>query len=147
MRRLVCRWLLILLISNLWSAATASAAVTSQSYDWKNVAIKGGGFVSGLVFHPTARDVFYARTDVGGAFRWQAATSTWLPLNDDLGRDDSQLTGVVSLALDPSDPNRLYLACGQYLPSWAQNGAILRSSDRGLTWSRSGLVKFLYSGR
>jgi photosystem II stability/assembly factor-like uncharacterized protein len=112
---------------------------TTQAYGWKNVVIKGGGFVSGLVYHPTARDVLYARTDVGGAFRWQASSNSWLPLTDALGKDDSQLTGIISVALDPRDPDRVYLACGQYLPSWAQHGAILRSSDRGTTWSRTNL--------
>ena len=124
----------------LFAGVARPAAVTTQTYDWKNVVIKGGGFVSGLIYHPTTPDVLYARTDVGGAFRWQPATGAWLPLNDDLGRENSQLTGVVSLALDPQDANRVYLACGQYLPSWAQNGAILRSGDRGVTWSRTNLA-------
>ena len=130
------------LLSFLFTALVACFApvfVTAQTYEWKNVVIKGGGFVSGLVYHPTQPNVFYARTDVGGAFRWQAATGSWLPLTDHLGKDDSQLTGIVSFALDPQDANQLYLACGQYLPSWGQNAAILRSSDRGATWSRTNL--------
>ena len=110
-----------------------------QNYTWKNVVIRGGGYVSGVLFHPAERHLIYARTDVGGAFRWENASGSWRPLNDDLGYSDSQLTGVVSFAVDPNDPARLYLASGQYLQSWARNAAILRSADRGATWSRTEL--------
>jgi hypothetical protein len=103
------------------------------------VQIHGGGFVSGVLFHPGERDLVYTRTDVGGAFRWNGDAGRWIPLNDDLGMNDSQLTGVVSFAVDPNDVNRLYLACGQYPPSWARDGAILRSRDRGATWNRTEL--------
>src|SRR5438552_4365541 len=33
-------------------------------YKWKSVQIVGAGFVDGIVFHPTAKDVRYARTDI-----------------------------------------------------------------------------------
>src|SRR6185369_10582995 len=39
---------------------------------------------------------------------------------------------------DPVNPNNLYLAAGTYTNEWTtQNGAILRSSDRGATWQRT----------
>lgn len=107
--------------------------------DWRNVAIGGGGFVSGIVFHPSTPDLAYVRTDVGGVYRWNPSGASWIPVNDDLGKSNSQWMGVLSIALDPHDSNQLYLACGQYLASWAQNAAILRSSDRGATWSRTTL--------
>lgn len=137
MRCLPARWLLPVLLFGAvaWAPARAADTVRSQASAWRNVVVKGGGFVSGLAFHPTERDVFYARTDVGGAFRWLAESRSWRPLNDALGRDESQLTGVVSIGLDAQDPNRVHLACGQYLPWWARNGAILSSTDRGATWS------------
>ena len=34
----------------------------AQPYTWKSVQIVGGGFVDGIVFHPTAKGVRYART-------------------------------------------------------------------------------------
>lgn len=43
--------------------------------------------------------------------------------------------GVESIALDPSDPNRLYMACGTYTNSPGPN-AILISGDRGATFKR-----------
>src|SRR5688500_127349 len=47
----------------------------AQSYVWKSVAIKGGGFVSGIITHPNAPGVIYCRTDIGGAYRWNAPSN------------------------------------------------------------------------
>jgi len=104
---------------------------------WRNVQIVGGGFVPGIVFHPKERDLVYARTDIGGAYRLEPVTGRWIPLLDWVGFEDWNLTGVESLATDPSDPNRLYIAAGTYTNDWAPtNGAILRSGDRGQTFER-----------
>jgi photosystem II stability/assembly factor-like uncharacterized protein len=107
--------------------------VKSVAYNWKNVAVLGGGFVSGIVFSPVEKDLVYARTDVGGAYRWNPADKSWIALNDDLGRE-SNFAGVESVAADPVDANKVYLAVGTYTTSWVGNGAILRSNDRGNTW-------------
>jgi hypothetical protein len=107
-------------------------------YLWKNVVIKGGGFVSGIVGSPVLPGLVFARTDVGGAYRYDPANRRWMPLLDWVGHDDSNLTGVESIALDPVDPNRVYLAAGQYLT--AGNGAILSSTDMGQTWTRNNLA-------
>ncbi|WP_372014858.1 WD40/YVTN/BNR-like repeat-containing protein [Pseudoxanthomonas sp. 10H] len=117
----------------------AGAAAGATPYRWQNVAIGGGGFVTGLSFHPAERGLAYARTDVGGAYRWDAPARRWIPLTDWIGHDDANLTGIESLALDPSDPQRVYLAAGTYTHERAGNGAILRSSDRGATFQRSDL--------
>lgn len=111
----------------------------SEPYDWKPVQIVGGGFVTGFVFHPTVPGLYYARTDIGGAYRWSPQEKTWQPLLDWVSLDDVNLMGVDGLAVDPSDPNRLYLACGTYTSPTNPNGAVLRSKDRGLTFERTDL--------
>ena len=118
-------------------------SVPQEHYSWKNVQIVGGGFVDGIVFHPTASGIRYARTDIGGAYRWDDATHRWQPILDWLSYKDRNLMGVESIAVDPSDPNRVYLACGTYTNAETPNGAILRSSDRGRTFQRTNVpVKF-----
>lgn len=116
--------------------ADARAADAAAPYVWKQVPIGGGGFVSGLVFHPTERGLLYARTDIGGAYRWDAAAKRWVALTDWIGPDDANLMGIESVAVDPSDPERVYLAAGTYTHERAGNAAILRSSDRGRSFAR-----------
>jgi photosystem II stability/assembly factor-like uncharacterized protein len=121
-------------------SSLAAPPASSRPYLWRNVEIGGGGFVSGIVFHPTQRELIYARTDVGGSFRWDPNHQAWTPLNDALGSDSASLLGVVSLAVDPGNPNLVYLACGQYTQPWEKkSAAILWSTDRGVTWSQTAL--------
>ena len=117
----------------------------AQPYTWKSVQIVGGGFVDGIVFHPTAKGVRYARTDMGSVYRWNEQTKRWDPLLDWVSYEDLNLMGVESIALDPKDPNRLYLACGTYTNARTPDGAILRSKDRGKTFERTN-VPFKFGG-
>jgi xyloglucan-specific exo-beta-1,4-glucanase len=113
-------------------------AFAQASYTWRNVQINGGGFVDGIVFNQTEANLVYVRTDIGGAYRLDNATNRWTPLLDSISWDDWNLTGVVSIATDSVNPNNVYIAAGTYTNEWTtQNGAILRSSDRGATWQRT----------
>ncbi len=113
----------------------APAAAQAQTYTWKNVAIGGGGYIPGIVFNTKQPGLVYARTDIGGAYRWDPAAARWIPLQDWLAPADWNLTGVDALATDPVDPDRLYLVAGTYTNEWtSQNGAVLRSTDRGATF-------------
>jgi xyloglucan-specific exo-beta-1,4-glucanase len=130
-------------------AALAAAALTAGSlpgvsraqttqYTWRNVAVVGGGFVPGIIFNQTEPNLVYARTDIGGAYRLDPATNRWVPLTDSISWDDWNLTGIVSIATDPVNTSNVYLAAGTYTNEWtSQNGAILRSSDKGATWQRT----------
>jgi hypothetical protein len=114
-------------------------AADIEPYAWHSVQIGGGGYVSGLVFHPREKGLYYARTDVGGAYRWDDTAKQWIPLTDWLGAEDANLTGIESLALDPNDTSRVYLAAGTYTSDRAGNAAILRSGDRGKSFQRADL--------
>lgn len=129
--------------------ATASYAQgkkpASVPYTWKSVQMVGGGFVDGIVFHPTEKGLRYARTDMGGAYRWNDQSKRWEPLLDWVPYEDLNLMGVESIAVDPSDANRVYLACGTYTNPRTPDGAILRSADRGKTFQRTN-VPFKFGG-
>jgi len=106
-------------------------------YTWKNVQLVGGGFVTGIIFHPKEKDLCYCRTDMGGAYLRNPETMRWEPLLDWIPYEDLNLMGVESIALDPSDPDRVYMACGTYTNPRTPDGAILRSDDRGKTFKRT----------
>lgn len=112
----------------------AWAADGAPVYDWRSLTYGAGGFIDGFVFHPREKGLLYARTDIGGAYRFDPAARRWLPLLDHLGKDDGDLMGVLSIAVDPADANRVYAACGLYTGQWARKAALLASSDRGATW-------------
>jgi hypothetical protein len=119
--------------------------LASAPYVWKNVQIVGGGFVDGIIFYPTKKSLRYARTDIGGAYRWNDAARRWEPLLDWVSYPDRNLMGVESIAVDPSDPDLVYLACGTYTDPATPNGVILRSHDRGKTFQRAE-VPFKFGG-
>ncbi|MGW3405052.1 xyloglucanase, partial [Streptomyces zhihengii] len=123
------------------SARSASqAAAADPSYTWKNVRIDGGGFVPGIVFNRTEKNLAYARTDIGGAYRWDESGKQWKPLLDWVDWDRWGWTGVASIASDPVQPAKVYAAVGTYTNDWdPTNGAILRSSDRGASWQATQL--------
>ena len=116
------------------------AGAATPAYSWGNVEIVGGGFVPGIVYNQSEKGLVYARTDIGGAYRLNQTTKRWVPLLDSVGWDDWGHNGVLSLATDPVNPNNVYIAAGMYTNSWdPNNGAILRSSDRGATWKKTAL--------
>ncbi len=121
------------------ATATTTQSTATGPYQWRNAEIVGGGFVSGLIFNPTRQGLVYARTDMGGAYRWNPSTGRWIPLTDWVAPDDWTLLGIESIATDPVDPNRVYLASGTYTNDWSGNGAILRSTDQGASFQRTNL--------
>ena len=128
----------------------AALTLTAQSpkpepYTWKSVQIVGGGFVDGVIFHPNAPNIRYARTDMGSAYRWDQPSKRWQPMLDWMPYKDLNLMGVESIAVDPADPKRVYLACGTYTNPRTPDGAILRSDDYGHTFERSD-VPFKFGG-
>jgi len=141
--RIDARWLRVGIMAAVAAVALHSQKPPSVAYTWKSVQMVGGGFVDGIVFHPTAKGVRYARTDIGGAYRWNDTAKRWEPILDWVPYENLNWMGVESIALDPADPNRVYLACGTYTNPRTPDGAILRSNDRGKTFQYTNVpIKF-----
>jgi photosystem II stability/assembly factor-like uncharacterized protein len=114
---------------------SSNVQATSLQYNWRNVKIVGGGYVVATIFNPSEKDLIYAKTDMGGVYRWDPPSNSWIPLTDWVSFDDWNLLGCESIATDPINTNRLYVAAGSYTNSWtSMNGAILRSFNKGKTW-------------
>ena len=118
-------------------AVNTAADNTPQSVDtgweWGNVQIVGGGFVPNIIYNPTKEGLAYCRTDIGGAYRLDPETKRWKCITDFIGGDEWNLMGIESVATDPSEPDRVYLAAGTYTNA---DGAILLSEDCGETWEK-----------
>ena len=120
---------------------------TVDSYEWSPVPIGGGGFVTGIVGATSdGSSVLYARTDVGGAHRWDATTGTWEQMIVAGSLVDGELTegdySVASIAVSASDPDVVAVAVGDdYNPEPGQDpettGRVLWSDDGGATWRSS----------
>jgi hypothetical protein len=101
---------------------------------WTSLKIGGGGYVPGLVYHPTTPDLLYARTDVGGAYRWNPKKSSWLAITDGMGPNEGGYHGAESIALDPNDDSLVYMSTGMYNSADGQ-GRLYISSNRGKSWT------------
>ena len=104
----------------------------AENYEWSSVPYGGGGYITGLVIHPSQPDLIYARTDVGGAYRW--SDGEWISLTGDLTVEN--FFGIAGIAVDPQNPNIVYMAAGK---NWWSECDVLKSYDRGATWERCNL--------
>ena len=109
---------------------------TTSEYHWTNVSIGGGGYVTGVYLHPLQQDLVYIRTDVGGFYRWNSVDKRWIPLTDHFGLQESNYYGGEALALDPKNPNIVYIAAGKHSANWAGLGTIFKSTNQGQTWTK-----------
>ncbi|MBE6050810.1 MAG: xyloglucanase [Clostridium sp.] len=124
------------------STGPDSAKDTYKSnYTWNKVNTgAGGGFIPAIIFNKGEKDLIYTRTDMGGAYRWDPETSTWIGLSDWVAYDDWNQLGCESLAADPIETNRVYVLSGTYTNDWtSDNGCILRSTDKGDHWEKTDL--------
>src|SRR5579862_7854731 len=103
-----CVGLWVALCGIAWVAALPAARAQSdapfrdESYRWRNVQIVGGGFITGIQFHPREPGLVYVRTDIGGSYRWDSQRSRWIPLNDFTSPENWNQLGVESIGLDPT---------------------------------------------
>lgn len=107
-----------------------------EAYQYEALSIPGGGFVTGFCFHPHTPHVCYARTDIGGVYRFLFEEKRWIPLFDWVDAARNGLMQVSALALDPDRPGRLFALCGNesYRHRRAGQSAFLVSEDFGETF-------------
>ena len=121
---------------------SGSTSNTPQSnFEFSQVAMGGGGFVSG-VFATKEEGLYYARTDVGGAYRYDKELQKWVCLSYDISEDDRGLLGIDGLAFAENEPNKLYLIAGT---EYFSNGktCLLISDDYGKTFTRTDLTDMI----
>jgi photosystem II stability/assembly factor-like uncharacterized protein len=108
----------------------------------------GVGRINCIAFHPSDTSIMYIGTPGGSIWKTTNHGISWLPLGDDL-----PVPSVSDIAIDPNNPETLYLATGDFdwagvamtpLYNFGGNGTlfgvgILKSTDGGLSWESTGL--------
>ena len=84
-------------------------------YEYRNAPVPGGGFVTGFCFHPRERNILYARTDIGGVYRYDFSRRTWKSLMDHVKAIEKWES--YSLSAPIGTTRLLYIARGD----WEQN--------------------------
>mgnify|MGYP001160635345 FL=1 len=107
-----------------------------QSMKWRMIGPFRGGRTVGAVGIPSQPNVFFIGVNNGGVWKTTDAGRTWQPIFDD------QPTGSIGdIAVAPSNPNVIYVGCGEGLqrPDLATGDGMYRSRDGGKTWTHLGL--------
>lgn len=90
-----------------------SCKVTGNiKYKYKNAPIPGGGYVTGLIYHRKQSGILYARTDIGGTYRFDREDKRWHSLIDHVTGENLAETYPIALALDDKHPEWLYIISG-----------------------------------
>ena len=110
-------------------------------YSYGTLAIGGGGFVSGII---SCENTKIARTDVGGAYKWNASNCSWKPLTNFISEDDKGLYSIDAAAIDPQNENNIYLLAGAQYFSSAKT-AILYSNDGGESFNVTNVSHLIYT--
>ena len=118
-----------------------NSGTAQAQFTFSQVAMGGGGFVSG-VFSTSEQGLYYARTDVGGAYRYNKDTQKWESMSYDISEEDRGLLGIDGLAFGEKDPNKVYMLAGT---EYFSNGktCLLYSDDYGKTWNRTELTDMI----
>ena len=116
---------------------TAATADASNAMTWGTLRIGGGGFVSGIV---TGKQVMYARTDVGGAYKYDYDKEEWVQLLGFINDADRGLLSVDAMAIDPTDDNTVYFLCGcAYFSN--EKTVVFKTTDGGKTFREFDISK------
>lgn len=112
-----------------------TATVTNSPRTFYPLKLGGGGFITGYDMHTDG--TFVCRTDVYGAYIWNASTLKWEQLVTDARMPDSDVhvdfyAGVFEIAIAPSNSSVIYMA---YL------GYVYKSTNKGQNFVRTGFTK------
>lgn len=82
-------------------------------YEYRNLPIPGGGYVTGFVFHKNKPGVLYCRTDIGGTYRYDYDNRVWKSLIDHVNMHELDETFPAAVALIQTGLNAFLLQAGR----------------------------------
>lgn len=94
----------------------------------------GNGRLNFIRFHPMEKDFFLVGSPGGGLWISRNAGASWSPTTDKIS-----VLGVADVAVDPKNPDILYIATGDRDGGDSRSVGVLKSRDGGKTWDTTGL--------
>jgi len=138
--------------TQVWQESEKYRAIhrTANSGNWSligpSIIPTGGGGAGRLNFvrvHPTDPNTIFVGSPAGGLWESNDGGSSWATATDQL----AQVIGCTDLAIDPVNPNIMYLATGDGDAGDTYTVGVLKSTDAGQTWSSTGLVFYMANYR
>jgi len=125
--------LFLVLVLVVVSLVLARSVRMDRGEGFSPVVIRGGGFVTGLTVQG---DSMYARTDVGGAYRFDKDSEQWEQMITTSSVSDRRPSDyqVEALGAAPSDPATVYMLVGATSPE-SPGARVLSSRDAGRNWT------------
>jgi PKD repeat protein len=95
----------------------------------------GAGRLNVVRFHPTNPNIIFVCSPGGGLWKSTDGGATWASNTDNL----AAVIGCTDLAIDPNNPDIMYLATGDGFGASTYTVGILKTTDGGATWNTTGL--------
>ena len=94
----------------------------------------GQGRVNFAIVDPNNSNTFYIGAPAGGIWKSTDKGANWTSLSDKLPQ-----IGVSGIAIDPNNSNTIYISTGDDDASDSYSIGVLKSTDGGNTWAKTGL--------
>ncbi len=98
----------------------------------------GVGRVNCIAFHPTNANIIFLGAPSGGLWKSTNGGASWFTTTDDLGT-----LGVSDIAVNPDNPDIIYIATGDGDAGDTYSIGILKSQNGGESWGTTGLTTLL----
>ena len=125
MKRIVYLIIIMMII------CSCNSNTKTETFEWKQSFLGGGGYITGLLQDPTDNLVVYARCDVGGMFKSVDGGKSWNVINN--GMNALHQHSVESFAICKQNP-KVMLRCSGGPNDNKLNGYIHKSNDGGKSW-------------
>lgn len=119
----------------------ATAAPSATTANWTPLGPFGSpvngdaGRLQCVRFHPAGTNTIYVGTAAGGLWKSTNNGSSWTTNTDQLAS-----LGIADVAIDPINPNIMYIATGDNDGGDTYSTGVLKSTDGGATWVSTGLA-------
>ncbi|MBN1413724.1 MAG: T9SS type A sorting domain-containing protein [Bacteroidales bacterium] len=124
---------------SLWSTADVIwtfLGPSEVSVDINSKKIGGAGRINCIAFHPTDSSIMWTGAPSGGIWITTDGGKHWIPTGDQLAA-----IGISDIAVDPLNPDNLYIATGDGDAMDTYSIGILKSTDGGVTWTATKLTQ------